>query len=106
MLLVDSGETDSMALVDDPVHLAASQQLTQAQAFPNPFTDQFNIKLPESIEGNVQLTLFGPGGQIRYRYQGENNIPQILANANWPTGVYWVTLQYDDKRETIRLLKM
>ncbi|MBX2872612.1 MAG: T9SS type A sorting domain-containing protein [Saprospiraceae bacterium] len=103
---VDSTLTDSLAMVNDPVRLTKPLELAQARAFPNPFSDQFRVEVPTPMEGKVQLTLFGPRGQERYRYEGKSNLQQILADRDWPAGIYWMTIQYDDKRETIRLIKM
>lgn len=103
---VDTVVTDSLAFESNPSFLESAVESAQTHVFPNPFQDQFRVQLPGTVDGDVQLNLFGPGGQIRYKYKGKNNLQQILAGSDWPAGIYWMTLQYDNEKETIRLLKM
>ena len=103
---IDSVATDSLALEQASSLLASLVEGAQIRAFPNPFNDGFSVEWPSLMEGEVQLTLFGPGGQIKYSYVGKSNAQQILAGRDWPAGIYWMTIQYDGERETIRLLKI
>jgi len=103
---VDSTVTDSLAVLEDPIRLAHSVEEAQIRAFPNPFTDQFNIELPVLIESEVELTLFDASGQIRHSYKGSTNVQQILAARDWPAGIYLMKVRYNEKTETIRLIKM
>lgn len=103
---VDTITTDSVMVLEDVIEHSRSVQMAEVHAFPNPFSDHFNIQVPTLAEEEVTLTLFGPTGQIKYTQKNPANVQQVVAASNWPAGIYWMRVQYQEKTETIRLIKL
>ncbi len=62
--------------------------------YPNPITDQLNIRVPASLESNYHLTVFNQFGQAVY----EGKLSPLISTQEWPSGMYW--LKISDGRQS------
>jgi hypothetical protein len=82
------------------------------QAFPNPFTDFFNLNVPAQSGDNILVTLTDVSGKTVYSQRFENlfdgnNLLRIQPNASLSTGVYYAKVIYNNsgQQKVIQLLK-
>jgi hypothetical protein len=82
------------------------------QAFPNPFTDFFNLNVPAQSGDNILVILTDVNGKTVYSQRFENlfdgnNLLRIQPNTVLPMGAYYAKVIYTNsgQQKVIQLLK-
>jgi serine protease AprX len=84
------------------------QLRSELTVYPNPFTDQFNIALPEPIQGEYQITIASMSGKNQFRKTGKADLQNLIPVSGLeqlPAGVYSVTLSTGNFIRSTRLIK-
>ncbi len=59
-------------------------------AYPNPFSGELHLKLPDAAGGRFRLRVFGPDGRL----VAAGDVAEVLAGAgNWPEGLFVLVLE-------------
>ncbi|MEM9886260.1 MAG: T9SS type A sorting domain-containing protein [Bacteroidota bacterium] len=83
-------------------------QLYNANIYPNPYTDQFFIQLNLPKAAKVQIFLTDILGRVHYQAiwtSTTGTFNQIVQSKNLANGVYFLSIQVEDKVEVFRLIK-
>ena len=75
-----------------------SSDFEQINAFPNPFSNEFNIS---GLKGNEKFTLLNAVGQILIYHERLDQIDLSYLNA----GIYFLSIESDNIKKTIQLIK-
>lgn len=74
----------------------------QLSVYPNPAKDKLTIKLGNRLD-NVKVELYDLIGNLVYS-ENSTNTKEININLNQPYGVYFINIEYNDKRVIKRLI--
>ena len=77
-----------------------------AKAYPNPFTENFNIELTSSSVDKVGVTIYDMTGKlIEQREVSSEEVSTLQVGERFPTGVYNVILTQGTEVKTLRVIK-
>jgi hypothetical protein len=75
-------------------------------AFPNPFTESFNLDIKTASESTIQIRVYDMIGKlIENRECKVSDIENVNLGLNYASGVYNIIVSQDDKVETIRMIR-
>jgi hypothetical protein len=77
--------------------------------YPNPVSDNFILQLNNPYRGNMQVSIVDQSGAIRHSFlfKKDQQTSTITLSANDLTaGVYFITVQMGNQRETKKILKL
>ncbi|MEO1515812.1 MAG: S8 family serine peptidase [Bacteroidota bacterium] len=76
------------------------------EPFPNPFVDQINVSLPQTMTSDARVTVSLMDAQGRIVYNGLLNQDQIVRlDATLPAGLYILRLDSDDFQKSFKVMK-
>src|SRR5690606_20605056 len=74
--------------------------------YPNPFTGDLNIQLPETLKGNYIFRISDLTGKTIYQNQQSSDIKNFSWNGkSLPKGVYFLSVENNGKIIAKRLIK-
>ncbi|MCB9283420.1 MAG: prolyl oligopeptidase family serine peptidase [Lewinellaceae bacterium] len=65
----------------------ADREIAEVTAFPNPFSETLNIRLPDEER---TISVFNSLGQLMWR--GSRSGDFVLNTVQWPAGIYWLQM--------------
>ena len=75
-------------------------------AFPNPYTNNFNLDLTTSSSDNVEVSVYDMIGKLIYKNEIQlNAVSELQIGDNYPVGVYNVIVTQDANIKTLRVIK-
>lgn len=74
-------------------------------AYPNPFTNELNIQLPENMKGNVTFKVTDLSGKTVYTQNRQNEKSFVFNGSSLPKGVYIVTVENNGKVVAKKVIK-
>lgn len=83
-------------------------EVTQSEViiYPNPFTNQVNIQLPESFSNDLQIKISDLNGRTIYSTSYKNQGNKIELNtSSLPKGIYLITLKSEGKTIVKKVIK-
>lgn len=104
--VVDEVEVDTTTVESIPFIATSIPSTERIEAFPNPFTNQINLRLDQASDESMQVTIFDQTGQIRYNYEGSPSNQTIMTNDSWPIGIYWMQVRQKTNMKTLKLIKV
>ena len=78
-------------------------QLKSINAFPNPFNNNIELKLPEGLK---DVTIFNLNGEIIYFNHQFNLETLIIPTTEFPPGVYFIQVKKDNLNSFLKILKI
>jgi hypothetical protein len=80
--------------------------LFSVKAYPNPFTDGFQLNVETENAGIVSIKTYDMLGRlIEERSSKVNTLENLTIGANYPSGVYNVIVSQEDEVRTVRVIK-
>jgi hypothetical protein len=75
--------------------------------FPNPFSDELNIRFESGVEKNVTVKIYGTDGKLVHTSFAVVNNERIKINnlENLPEGIYYVNLVSGNENVTFKVIK-
>lgn len=88
------------------ISVETTPEMTHSLVYPNPFTDNFNLKYSSSQEQIMQITITDVNGKVVFikkenLVKGENSIELI---PNLPNGNYWLRLETENEDTEIQAI--
>lgn len=77
---------------------------TDFSIYPNPFSNQLNIQLPESVKGNYTFTISDLTGKMIHS-QKQNDKSFTWNGASLPKGIYTLTIESNGKAIAKKIMK-
>ena len=75
-------------------------------AYPQPFTDNFQIQWPTGLSGEMWVSIHNNIGQTIYQQRVDARQIQLnVQTANWPAGLYHLRLQNGQRQHSTKILK-
>lgn len=93
-------DTSDCFLISD-LHVS-NLNLTNMEAYPNPFTDMIFVHFDQSVSGTVLVQDLK--GSVIYQGQIQNK-SNVTVDLNVPAGVYLLSVRSNDFNKTIRVIK-
>ncbi|MEO1258189.1 MAG: FG-GAP-like repeat-containing protein [Bacteroidota bacterium] len=79
---------------------------TVVNVFPNPFSDQLNVESSENKISRISvLNIFGELVETRNVEIPANNYRLNIKNKDWPSGLYFLKLEMDNRQKILRIIK-
>jgi len=75
------------------------------QLFPNPFTDQLTIRLPDGNNANAVLSVYDATGRLLSNHYSLTDEQLELNTYDWPEGMYLLVLGSGAERQEWRVVK-
>lgn len=90
-----------------PSILSESEEKSiQVSAFPNPYTDTFQISYPTDIEGAVSVSIFDMSGrQVAYSQYEAATLSEQYFGQELSAGIYNIVLEHGTEVKTLRVVK-
>lgn|GEM_PF-7026659 len=74
------------------------------EAFPNPVSDQLNIRIYGAVKQAVQISICDVTGKEVWKLSVANAM-QTIDMSNWSTGIYFLKYSDADKKQTVKIVK-
>jgi Secretion system C-terminal sorting domain len=84
-----------------PTSLEKYETSINAFVFPNPFTHNLEIQIPDNIESPIFVQLYSIEGKILFSQKYDSKKIEMNQFANYVQGLYFLKLQTKDGRNTI-----
>src|SRR5690606_6906449 len=91
------------SIVSVPEINGANQRIVSV--WPNPFSDQINIRFSGQITEDISLKVFDPNGRLIWQEITNSNNDLINLNTDLPSGLYFLHIHSRDTSQTIKLIK-
>lgn len=99
-----AAEYSSVVLINEE----ATSEVLQAM-LPNPFSDKLQIVLNTNQSTNIKVSMFDMSGKMMLAQEVSNLMGtqqiDLEGAGKLPAGVYFLKLQYNEKEETVKVLK-
>lgn len=73
--------------------------------YPNPFTNQFNIRVESKTTENLNVRVFDIAGKLMSETQNLSSTDEFASGSELAKGVYFVEVRQDDFKKVIRIVK-
>jgi hypothetical protein len=92
---------------DDAAEIITDEDNTgfEMMVFPNPFQDQFHLRVQSTSTDQINLRMFDVTGQLITERNGISNDEEILLGDGLARGIYLVEVQQGETRKVIRMTK-
>ena len=78
----------------------------EAMAVPNPFAENFKLEVQTSSDALIHVKVYDMlGNLLESREVMTTDVPIVEIGANYPSGVYHVIINQDDRVKTLRVIK-
>jgi hypothetical protein len=86
--------------------LVVSNEPFKALAYPNPYTNEFQLNVTTSSSSVIEVKVYDMIGKLVEQTQVEpRNIETLQIGNNYPSGVYNVIVTQDENNQTLRVIK-
>ncbi|MES2411205.1 MAG: putative Ig domain-containing protein [Bacteroidota bacterium] len=96
----DCGNTEGGEIVK------AARPAFHVTAYPNPYSENFNLELSTSSVDEVGIRVYDMAGKMIYKYEVRpRDMADIQIGEGYPSGIYNVVITQGDEIKTLRLIK-
>ncbi|MBY0424117.1 MAG: T9SS type A sorting domain-containing protein, partial [Cytophagales bacterium] len=86
--------------------LSTEGQGITVEAYPNPFTDRFTLRVKAPGTGKVDVRVTDANGQTVHAANAMDAMSEVELGNELPSGIYIVAIRYNDKVSHIKLAKV
>ncbi len=73
--------------------------------YPNPFNDEFHIRIESESDLRIDLRMFDIAGQVVYQQSGISTSEDVSMSNTLAKSVYFVEITQGDAKRVIRIIK-